>query len=81
MEEPRSAQHCPSCLRVLALDQIRNQATASQPLSPEGTARLIHELQVHQIELELQNEELRTVQGDLEATQRRYSDLYHPAPV
>lgn len=81
MEEPRSGQHCPSCLRVLALDQIRNQATASQPLSPEGTARLIHELQVHQIELELQNEELRTVQGDLEATQRRYSDLYHRAPV
>lgn len=50
-------------------------------LSPEETGQIIHELQVHQIELELQNEELRRVQLELDATRTRYFDLYELAPV
>jgi len=42
---------------------------------------LIHELEVHQIELELQNEELRRAQRELETSHNRYSDLFECAPV
>ena len=49
--------------------------------SPVEVARLIHDLSVHQIELELQNEELRNAQNQLERTRDSYARLYHQAPV
>ena len=50
-------------------------------ISPAAMQRTLHELQVHQIELEMQNEELRLAQAELAAAQARYVDLYDLAPV
>ena len=50
-------------------------------LSPESMRTILHELRVHQIELEMQNEELLAAQADLDASRAHYFDLFDMAPV
>ncbi|MBB1076949.1 PAS domain-containing sensor histidine kinase [Rhodoferax sp. 4810] len=59
---------------ALPLDMI-------EQMKPEDAQALFHELRVHQIELELQNEELRRAHNELDAARERYFDLYDMAPV
>ena len=69
-------------LRQRAEEQLRAQlAQTPEPQSDADVRRLLHELQIHQIELEVQNEELRQAQEELEASLERYTDLYDFAPV
>lgn len=51
-----------------------------EALPPEESRRLLHQLRVYQVELEMQNEELRRAQLELEASRGLYFDLYNLAP-
>ena len=70
-------------LRVRAEASFRKRLDTSlpNPLMPEADKRLLHELQVHQIELEMQNEELRESNNALDIVRTRYFDLYDLAPI
>ena len=72
-------------LRQQAEKQFAEKAGLRQPthkpLSPEESQAALHELEVHQIELEMQNEELRRTQMELNTARKRYFDLYDMAPV
>jgi PAS domain S-box-containing protein len=74
-----------AALRRQAEEIFRGKAVLSsenpETLPPEETRRISHELRVHQIELEIQNEELLRAQSELEAARMRYFDLYDLAPV
>ena len=50
-------------------------------LSPAETRQILHELRVHQIELQIQNEELRMANMELDTVRARYFDLYDLAPI
>ncbi len=51
-----------------------------EPLSPDD-AKLLHELRVYQVELQMQNDELHNTRHELELSRERYFDLYDLAPV
>ncbi|MBC7962631.1 MAG: response regulator [Steroidobacteraceae bacterium] len=55
--------------------------TVPTPGTEADPLRLLHELQVHQVELEMQNAELRQSRNELDAALEKYSDLYDFAPV
>ena len=67
-------------LRRRAEAQSLTNAATLQPPYPD-TEKLLHELQVQQIELEMQNEELFRVQTELVAERSDYLELYDLAPV
>ena len=61
-------------------DNLRHKAEEAISGGVAGDADL-HELRVHQIELEMQNEELRRAREELDAERKKYFNLFHRAPV
>ena len=65
----------------IATAQAGIHPEAEGELSPERAKSLLHELRVHQIELELQNEGLRRSEHAHERARARYADLFDRAPI
>jgi PAS domain S-box-containing protein len=65
--------------RAEKLVRLTRHEIATMPI--EDVQKLVHELQVYQIELDMQNEHLRKTQRELEESRDQYSDLYDFAPV
>lgn len=79
-------RHAPPDSPSARLKSLRQQAEGRVAPPPVASAdsdpqKLLHELQLHQIALSLQNEELRRAQGELEASRILYFELYNLAPV
>jgi PAS domain-containing protein len=68
----------PAALRRRAEKLVGKPDTA---LADADARRLLHELEVHQIELEMQNTELRSARDELEVLLDKYTELYDFAPV
>jgi len=69
-------------LRIKAEEQLKKkQKKSSTPVMETDTKKLLHELQVHQIELEMQNDELRQANQTAEAALKKYTMLYDFAPM
>ena len=70
-------------LRRIAENQAcwEEQKGEADILDPEVAKKAVHELRVHQIELEMQNDELKRMQAELEVSHEKYFDLYDLAPV
>ena len=68
-------------LRRKAEEKLRTQLERLKELSARDIQELVHELGTHQIELEMQNEELRKARDELESSRNQYAELYDFAPV
>ena len=60
-----------------SLDRLQQHGT---PLDPDAVKTLLHDVQIYQIELEVQNQNLILAQQDLEQARNRYASLYDFAP-
>jgi PAS domain S-box-containing protein len=70
-----------AALRKKAQKQLSEQSARLDTLSRKDIKHLVNELGTHQIELEMQNEELRRAGVEIETSQAKYVDLYDFSPV
>lgn len=68
-------------LRQKAEEKLERQRSKASPILTSDTKKLIHKLQVYQIELEMQNEDLRKAKEASENALKKYTMLYDFAPM
>lgn len=68
-------------LRKRAEERLSDVGEIASAISKDETQQLLHDLRVHQIELEMQNTELRQAQQEITIAHDRYLDLYDNAPI
>jgi len=71
----------PPDLRRRAQARLKSRTAVLEKPSSKEARNLLQELQIHQVELEMQNDQLRQTQAELETALTRYTDLYDFAPV
>ena len=76
-----NAQDAASRLRSNAEERVGIDPPLGDALQEIDAGTVVHELRVHQVELEMQNEELRAAQLALDEERERYFDLFNQAPV
>ena len=81
MIEHESQSTSSADLRAAAEERLADRITDARTLSNDDVRALVHELQVHQIELELQNEELQNACQQMDTLRAALDDLYQLAPV
>jgi len=68
-------------LRQRAEKLLSKKSQTVSKIEAKDVRKLVHELQAHRIELEVQNEKLRRAQEEIEESRLKYSDLYDFSPV
>ncbi len=81
MKKENRKSNPPGNVRSRAEKFLSEQPETLETVPASDIRKLIHELEVHQIELEMQNEELRRIQHELIESRNRYYDLYDFAPI
>lgn len=71
----------PESIRAEAMARLRRRRENLDSMDSSDVSELIHELEVRQVELEVQNEELRRAHDQLAQARNHYRDLYEFAPV
>src|ERR1019366_8555324 len=83
-KRPTKSPHfsrAPKGLRARAEQVLSKTRGDIAPMSEPDVRKLVHDLQVHQVELEMQNDELRRTQAALEEARDRFTDLYDFSPL
>ena len=81
MTTSKASPDKPKDLRRRAQTQLKSRTASPENISPEEAQFLLQDLRIHQVELEMQNEQLGHTQAELETALTKYTDLYDFAPV
>ena len=81
MKQDKSRPKQAGSLRKQAEKALASKSGKIRKKPDEDMEKVVHELQVHQIELEMQNDELRKAQREIEESRTKYFELYDLAPI